>query len=594
MTPQIALVLVVLVVSLILFATERFPSDVIGLGIVVTLVVTGLLPMRDAFAGFGSDTVLMILGLLIMTAALLRTGVVDTFGRALFRVTGDQPKRILTVIMVSAATLGSFMSHTAATALLLPIVLGIANRARISVAKLLMPLAFATILASGMTLIATSTNLVVSGLMTQYGMQPLGIFELTPIGVPILIVGLIYMYFIGDRLIPDRTPVGVEKQRLSRIYLTEMVIAPDSALVGKTLAETRLGSELDIQVLRIVRDKHRYLPATASTILEAGDVLLVEAGRSQILKVKDTPGVEIKADFKFSNSEVDPGDIGIFDVILVPGSPFIGRTLRGLDARERYNLQVLAINRHGEPIRGKLSNIRMQLGDILLIQGDRDNIEVLEQDATFTILDAAVDHERPDLRRAPRAVLIFVGALVLSALEIVPIPVAALGGAVAAFVTRCITPEEAYRQVEWKVLILIGSMLALGQAIEKTGTAAFLAQQIVAVVGHMPVFFVLSAFFVLTVVLTQPLSNQAAAAVVLPVAVRTALQLDLDPRTFAVLIALAASSGFLTPLEPACVIIYGPGRYRFMDFVKVGALLTVVIYLIVILLVPILWSPIPV
>ncbi|MCC6805756.1 MAG: anion permease, partial [Anaerolineae bacterium] len=431
------------------------------------------------------------------------------------------------------------------------------------------------------------------GMMTQYGMQPLGIFELTPLGIPILIVGLVYMYFIGDRLIPDRTPVGDEKQQLTkRMYLTEMVVEEYSAFVGKTLEEAKLGSQLQIQVLRVIRERHRYLIPTADVRLEAGDVLIVEAGRSEILKVKDMPGVQIKADFKFGDLNVDPDGIGIFEVILVPGSPFIGRTLRGLHARDRYNLQVLAINRHGEPIRGKLSTILMQLGDVLLIQGARDNIEVLEQEATFTTLDATVDQDRPDLRRAPRAVLIFVGALVLAALEIVPIPIAALGGAVLAFATRCITPEEAYRQVEWKVLILIGSMLALGQAIEQTGTAAFLAQQIVAWVGHMPVFFLLSAFFVLTVVLTQPLSNQAAAAVVLPVAVRTALQLDLDPRTFAVMIAIAASSGFLTPLEPACVIIYGAGRYRFMDFLRVGALLTVVIYGIVIVLVPLLWPPV--
>jgi di/tricarboxylate transporter len=234
----------------------------------------------------------------------------------------------------------------------------------------------------------------------------------------------------------------------------------------------------------------------------------------------------------------------------------------------------------------------MSLGDVLLVQGSRATVEVMEEEGVFTILDDSFADSFPATHRAPRAVLIFVGAIVLAALEVVPLAVATIGGAVVAFVTRCITPEEAYRQLEWKVLILIGSMLALGVAMEKSGTALFLAQQIINVFGNMPPLIILSAFFFLTVILTQPLSNQAAAVVVLPVAIQTALQLNLDPRTFAIMIAVAASSGFLTPLEPACVMIYGPGRYKFMDFVKVGALLTLLIYVIAIVLVPLLWNPV--
>ncbi len=592
MDSQITLVIVIIVISLILFASERFSSDVIALGIVVVLILTGLLTTKDAFAGFGSDAVLMILGLLIMTASLVHTGVVELVGRLIFQFTGDKPKRILVVIMGMAGGLSSFMSNAATTAFFLPIVIGLAHRAKISPAKLLMPLAFASILASSVTLIATSTNIVVSGLITQYGLAPLGVFELTPVGVPILLLGLVYMYFIGIHLIPDRTPPEPENpNRSRRMYVTEMVIQPNSSFVGKMLVDTSLGRDLKIQVLRVVREERRYLSPSPDLRFEAGDVLLVECERSEIIKVQNLPGVDIKADRTFSSEEVATGEIGVVEVILLPDSPFIGRTLRGLHARDRFALQVLAINRYGEPIRQKLSSIRMHLGDVLLVQGNRSNISVLEQQSAFRILDDAVEGERPDLRRAPRAVLIFAGSLLLAALNIVPLPVAALGGAVLSFMTRCITPEEAYRQVEWKVLILIGSMLALGRAMELTGTAAYLAQQIVAIVGTASPIVVLGAFFLLTIALT-PLSHSAAAIVVLPVAIRTAQQLGLEPRTFVIMIAVAATNGYLTPLDHVCLMVYGPGHYKFTDFARVGILMTVLIFGLVMILVPALWPPV--
>jgi len=592
MTPQIVLVLIIIIVSLILFASERLPTDVIALGIVVVLVLSGILTTKDAFAGFGNDAVLMILGMLIMAAALTRTGVVELVGQKISQVTGSEPRRILAVLLASAGALGSFMSHVGATAFFLPIGIGLARRANVSASRYLMPIAFAATLASSVTLIATSTNIVVSGVITQYGLAPLGMFELTPVGLPILLIGLLYMYFVGSRLIPDRAPVEAAKSdTVRRVYLTEVVIQPKSVFVGKTLSETSLKRDLNLEVLRILRDEREYLLPDADTRLQAQDVLLVECERSEILKVKALPGVDIKADVKFAGEAIGLEAIAVVEVILLPGSPFIGRTLRGLRARERYQLQVLAINRYGEPIHQKLSAIRMHLGDVLLVQGIRSNIAVLEQEGTFRILGDAVPDEPPDLRRAPRAVLIFAGTLVIAALNIIPLPVAALGGAVLAFATRCITPEEAYRLVEWKVLILIGGMLALGKAMEVTGTAAFLAQQVITVVGTASPLMLIGVFFVLTVALT-PLSNSAAAIVMLPVAIRTAQQLGLDPRTFVIAIAVAATNGFLTPLDHVSVMVYGPGHYRFTDFVKVGALITVLIFAIVLILVPVIWPPI--
>jgi di/tricarboxylate transporter len=359
-------------------------------------------------------------------------------------------------------------------------------------------------------------------------------------------------------------------------------------LADKTLAEAGLGRDLDLTVLRVVRDKNQYLIPTAELGLEEGDVLLVQGRSEDILKVKSTSGIDIKADVKLSDPSIQTADIRLVEAILLVRSPLIGRTLKGLQFRERYGLQVLAINRRGETIRRKISQTALRIGDILLIQGHRANVAALDDDHTLRIL-TSLEEKLPNIRHAPVAILAFVGSLALATFGLVSFPLAVIIGTLVVFVTRCITPEEAYREVEWRALILIGCMLALGIALTNTGTADYLAGQIVSWLGNTNPFVLLTAFFILTVGLTQPMSNQAAAVVVIPVALQTAVQLGLNPRTFAMMIAVAASCSYLTPLEPSCLMVYGPGRYRFIDFVKVGSLLTLIIYLIAILLVPMIW-----
>jgi di/tricarboxylate transporter len=586
---QIGLLLGIIAVALVFFSFEWLPIDVVALGVLLALILTGLLPLDKAFDGFGSDTFILILGLLILTASLMRTGVVAVAGRLITRYTGDKPRRALAVITVASATLSAFMSNTASTAFFLPIVIGLARRLKTSASKLLLPLAFSAILASSVTLIATSTNIVVSGLLSQYDQPPIGMFELAPVGIPIVVAGILYMLFVGQRLIPERVEAGELTEEFGlNPYLTEIIIEPGSPLAGKTLAQSRLGSDLDLTVVRLDRVDENIMAPGADVLLMSGDVLLVEGVREEILKVKQTAGVSIKADVKFSDPDLEAKETELVEVILLPRSPLLGRTLARLHFRERYQLQVLAINRYGETIRRKISQVVLKLGDVLLVQGQRKNIAALESQGVVRVL-GQVETTRPNSRRAPLAIGIFVGVLILATLNILPLSVAMLLGAALAFITRCITPEEAYREVEWKVLIMIGSMLGLGAAMEHTGTAGYLAGELLARFGDASPFWLLTGFFALTVALTQPMSNQAAAVVVVPVAIQTALQLGLNPRTFAIMIAVAASTSYITPLEPSCLIVYGPGRYRFLDFIKVGSLLTLVIYAIAIVLVPLIW-----
>jgi di/tricarboxylate transporter len=588
MTLQIGLLLSIVLVAGVLFSLDWISPDVVALGVLVALIVTGLLPKEHAFDGFGSETVITVLGLLILTAALLRTGVMDLTGRAILKYTGDHPTHLLLVIMVTSAGIGAFVSNTASTAFFVPIVIGIANRARISPSKFLLPLAFSSILTSSVTLISTSTNLVVSGLLQQYKMPPIGMFELAPVGIPVAIAGLAYIYFVR-RWIPDRA----QSQDLiadfgMRPYLSEVMILPSSEMVGKTLTDAAFGRDLDLTVIQIVRAKTKVLAPSPDLTLEANDVLLVEGGTEQLLKVKDTAGIDIKADVKLSDPNLQNGNLQLVEAILMPKSPLIGRTLKGHRFRERYGLQVLGLNRHGENIRRKLSQTPLRMGDVLLLQGSPSGVSALQDQNVVRVLNA-VREERPNRARARRAVFIFATALALGTFKVVSFPVAMLIGSLAAFLTHCITPEEAYREVEWKAIILIGSMLALGIAMEHSGTAAYLAELVFRYAGKAGPFWVLTGFFVLTVILTQPMSNQAAAVVVFPVAVQTAMKLGVNPRTFAMMIAVAASCSYLTPLEPSCLMVYGPGRYKFTDFLKLGSVLTVLIYAIAIVVVPRVW-----
>jgi di/tricarboxylate transporter len=303
--------------------------------------------------------------------------------------------------------------------------------------------------------------------------------------------------------------------------------------------------------------------------------------------LEDQDIVEFTGEFQQREPELAQ-DLHMAEVIILPGSPMIGRTLQGLNFRDRFGLQVLGINRKGETIRHRISRTRLQVGDQLLLQGDPDTIGSLGRNVNFRVVSSKLDI-MPETDKAPIALIIFAGVILLVSFNVLSLPVAVMVGSLLAFITRCITPAEAYRKVNWHVWLMIASMLALGQAMEVSGLAELLANQITAVVGLSHPRMLLGAFFILSLLLTQPMSNQAAAVVVIPIAIQTATQLNLNPRTFAVMIAVGASCSFITPLEPACLMVYGPGNYRFYDFVKVGSILTVLIFLIAYFMVPWLW-----
>ncbi|MBI3950955.1 MAG: SLC13 family permease [Acidobacteria bacterium] len=589
---QIAIVLGLLILSIILFAMERISVDIITLLLLIALVVTGVLTPEEAFAGFSNDIIIILVSIFVLSGALQRTGIMDVIGVHLHKIAGGNTNRLLLTLMTTVGGISGFMNNTTATAIFVPPVLGVAKRVKVSPSKLLMPMAYASILGGTCTLIGTSTNVAVSGFIARAGMKPLSLFEITPIGLIILSVGIIYMLVIGQRLLPDRRDESLTEEYSIREYLSEIVVVPNSHLIGQRIFESDL-AKMDFRILEVLRDERKFLPNSRTTI-EAGDILLVEGKVENLVKVKETAGIEIKSDLKLGDLDLQGEDIRIAEVLIPPRSDLIGLTLKEANFRQRYGMTALAIYRHGQSLRDKIGRIRLRLGDLLLVQGPAERLEFLRRNSDLWILEEL----SPTLYRKKKGlytVIFFTVAIIVGGIGWLPLSISFLTAAVLIILFGCITVEEAYEFIDWRLIVLIAGMTAFGLAMQKSGAAQFLATWIVHRLEPYGVTMILAGFFLLTVLLTQPMSNAAAALVVLPIALHTAQQLGVNERTFAVAIMLAASVSFITPLEPSCTLVYGPGKYRFLDFVKTGAGLTLILMIVVLVLIPILWPlhPLP-
>lgn len=590
MTASMIILLIIIAVAMVLFALDVFPAELTALLVMLSLILTGVLPADQAFAGFGSDTSMMILGILLLTTALVKTGVVTIVTSHITSKVENNSRRLFWMLTLAVSGLSTFINNTAAAAFFLPVTLSVSKRLRINPSRLLMSLAFAAILSSSVTLIATSTNMVISGLLTDYGFQPLGMFEMTLVGLPILAIGLLYMFFFGQKLIPIRAPdIGTNLQSETFAYCSEVKVLADSPWVGKSLEELQLGQKFEITVVRIHKvEKEDILTPRGGTTVDEGDRLILEGSRDGILHLKELPHIVFTGEPGEKKVSEFVKGLRLAEVILMPESRLIGRTLRSMNFRERFGLQVLGINRNGRNINERLASTRLRIGDQLLIQGDMETIASLGSDDSYRILTAHI--EKPvDTQKALMSILIFAGMMLLAATKLVEMPVAVLIGTALVFITGSITPQQAFRTTAWNAWLLICCMLSLGKAMELTGLANFMAELFVNWLGNSNPLLLLAAFFILAMLLTQPMSNQAAAVVTVPIAIQTAMLLGLNPRTFAIMIAVGAATSYITPLEPACMMVYGPGNYRFMDFLKVGLPLSLLILGLAMLMVPWLW-----
>jgi di/tricarboxylate transporter len=587
---QIALVLGLLTIAIGLFAAEVTSVDIITMILLIVLVISGILTPSEAFAGFSNEIIIILTSIFVLSGALQKTGIVDTIGSLLYRIAGNRPNRLVLAVTSVVGSVSAFMNNTTATAVFLPPVMGLCRKAKISPSQILMPMAFASMLGGTCTLIGTSTNVAVSGYIAKLGMRPISLFEITPVGLALLLVGILYLTLVSRRLLPAHKGESQAEDYGMRRYMSEIAVLPDSPLLGEKIFDSDL-SRLGFRILQVLRGSQKILP-DPRTAIQPLDILLVEGKIEDLMNVKDMAGIEIKALLSLQDSDLQSEDNRIAEAILMPQSHLIDRTLKEINFRQRYRLIALAIYRHGHSLCEKLGHIRLRVGDVLLLLGQVDSLRNLRQNPDLSILDE-LDVPLARQRKGFYAVIVFVLAIAAGGLGLVPLSIAFLTAAALTMLMRCITVEEAYQFIDWRLIILIAGMTAFGTAMEKTGTAAFLAGHIIRFLQPFGVMTVLAGFCLLTIVLTQPMSNAAAALVVLPVALNTAHRLGANERTFAIAIMLAASISMITPFEPSCILVYGPGKYRFLDFVKTGWLLTVILAGIVLLLLPVFWPLYP-
>ena len=581
----------ILLVALVLFVTELVPIDLTALLVVGLLILTGVLTPAEGFSGFSHPAPVTVAAMLVLSAGLIRTGAVAKLGQKVSALGGSSEVSQLAVIFPVIALLSAFISNTAAVAMFIPLVLNIAREKNLSPSKMLLPLSYAAILGGACTYIGTSTNIIVGTIYAEGGHPPLQMFEFSGLGMVLLVLGAVYMLAIGQRNLPSRpTEVSLTEGYRLREYLTELVIREDSPLLDKTLEETDFSRQLDIEVLEIQRGQHKLRLFLRDIRLKGGDVLIVKGSLENILKIRDTEGVDMLAEVKLSDRDLKSEDITLAEAVISPDSFLIGRTLKEANFRQRYQATALAIRRHGSQIRDKLGRVRFRVGDMLLVQVRKGVLGNLRQDSDFMLI--LEESEGSDFRfsKLPFAVLIFLGVIAAAASRELSIELAALFGAMAMVLTRCITLRQAYLAVDWRIVILIGGTLALGTAMEKTGTANRIAEHLVEWSGALGPVALIAVLYLLTLGMTELMSNNATAALLTPIAISIAHQGGWDPRPFVFCVAFAASCSFLTPIGyQTNTMVYGPGGYRFTDYFKVGVWLSLISWLAATLLIPRIW-----
>lgn len=572
--------------AMIVFAFEWVSVDVVALVLVAFLVLFGVLTPQEAFAGFASEVIIVLCAIFVLSGALIRTGVMEEVGRVIYRLGGEAEARVVGGVMTLSAALSSLISNTNTTAVLTPAVIEFSRHSKLSPSRFLIPLAYASMLGGACTLIGTSANLAAAGYIERAGMAPIGLFEFLPVGLAVVVAGIAYMTLVGHRFLPRRAPASLSEEYELGRYLSEVVINAECELTGKDLESLALAAR-GVNVLAVRRGDQTLFPETAGEI-RVGDLLLVEADRRGLLDLEAIDGVDFESPGPLADTDLAGGAIRLTEGLVMPGSRLIGRTLREIDLRRRYGASVLAVHRRGVARAIGLREMRLGVGDVLLLRADEERLSVL-QSAGGVRLIGDVAHE--PLRRRKGAIVLGAlgGAVATSGLGLLPISIAFLLAVLVVVLTRSVAVDEMYTLIDWRVIVLIGGMTSVGLAIERTGAAEMLARVIAGATAPLGMYAVMAAFVILTMGLTQPLSNAAAALVVLPVAISTAGQLGIDPRGLAILVTLSASLSFIAPFEPACLLVYSPGKYRFRDFVIAGLPLSAIALVLLLLLVPVFW-----
>jgi di/tricarboxylate transporter len=601
MTFEIGLVFTILGAAVLLFVTGWIRADIVALLVLVSLVVTGLLPADEALEGFSSEAVIAIGGLLILSAGLVRTGVMRWIAGQLNTLAGNSRKRLILLSTSLPGFLSGLVSDIATVSLFIPVVLRLARQNEVPRQKLLLPIAMAALAGGNLTLIGASHNLVVNSLMQDAGQRGLSFFELAPVGLALVVIVSVYTLLFQKLLPGGKKSADAESEDRSQLVdtyhmherLWEVWVDESSPVVSKALHELAIGEEYGLTVLAVVHKNHEtHLVRYGKVELQPGDTLLLTGRRERVEEfVQKHAGLKLighpreQEDFPISAAEM-------IEVVVPPRSEAVGKSLAELNLRAETGLTGVALWRDGSPLRTDVGTQTLQPGDALLLYGARENTRSFDPDPELLWYHKPRQEQAPrELRHLGKWAFLIMAAVIISAgLELVPVAVAALGGAAAMMLIGAVNPRTAYENVEWRTIVLVGGMYPLGLALENSGASEFLSSALVNSLGSFGPLAALMGIFLVSMLLTQSLHGAAVAVIMTPVALSAASQLEVEPRAFAVAVIVGAAANYLLPVgHPAPLLVQGPGKYKTMDYVRFGTGLALLTAIAAAILLPLLW-----
>ena len=583
------LIIVITIAAAILFITEKLRVDLAAMCVLAVLLILKLITPEQGLYGFASTATATVAAMFVLSAGLVRTGFIEWLARHLDRFAGKGERKLIIVLCISVALLSAFIINTATVAILIPVAVILAKSRRIAPSRVLIPLSFASQFGGVCTLIGTSTNILVNSMAVSNGLKPFHLFEFAPLGLVLVIIGVLYLTFFSRFLIPKRkgTDEQIDKYRLAG-YLLEMRVTSATPFLGKRWEKLKNKDLKDINLIKIIRgDKATW--RASSTVIRENDLLLLHGSVNELIKMKNNYQLETKADSVINDRILQSDEIELIEALVPPRSRLIGETLREAGYIRSFGCVVLAVQRRGKILRDRLADIKFDDGDTLLLQCDKESVNRIMKSKDLIVTNELTElFIRKD--KAVTALVILLSIILLAAFNIVPILVAALIGAVAMVLSRCITIEEAYNAIDWKIIFLLGGVLPLGLALQETGTASLLADTIMKPLIDLGPLAVLASLYIITAVLTEMMSNNASAILLVPIALSAAEIMGVSAKPFLIAITFAASTSFATPIGyQTNTMIYAPGGYMFSDFARIGIPLNILFWAVTVFLAPVLW-----
>ena len=582
---SIVLTLGIVALALVLFIVELFPADITALAVMVSLILLKQVTPEEGIAGFSNPATITVMAMFILSSGVARTGALQKASGWLIKWGGKRLPQQIFALGIIVGPMSALVNNTAIVSVFLPIVEDFCQQHRISPSKLLMPLSFATILGGMMTVIGTSTSVLASGLSAELGLGEFSLFQFTALGAITFVIGMAYLALIAPQLLPNRQvdDRGLSQKYGMKDYVSELVITPRSSLVDQTLQASQLQRRFDVDVLELIRNNTHFPQPFADKTLSAGDILLARGGKQDLLKIRESEGLEILPDVQFGQKSWQGAvgeEEGIAEALVIANSNLIGSTLKDMRFRQRYNVTVLAIRRGQELLRDRMGKVPLRFGDLLLVQGPKQSLVGIQTSRDLLLLEQR-SLETLRTGKANIALTIGLAVVVAAAVTDYPILVSALAGVVAMILTGCLKPGELYQAVRWDVIFLLACLIPLGTAMQNSGATEWLANQLVSIGGDLSSYWLLTLLYVITVLLTAVLSNNASVILLLPIGAQVARAIGIEPLTAVFIITFAASNSFITPIGyQTNTMVYSAGGYRFSDFVKVGGPLAIIMAII--------------